>query len=83
MADDGGKNVDNPVSAASSFEQEPSEVNSPAAAAGVASDVDNASQMARMTFARFGREGGGRGGEGERENERGRERERERERERA
>jgi hypothetical protein len=54
MADDGGKNVDNPVSAASSFEQEPSEVNSPAAAAGVASDVDNASQMARMTFARFG-----------------------------
>ena len=51
MVDDGGGNVDNPVSA-ESFEQDPPEMKSPAAV-GVVSD-DNPSQIARMTFARFG-----------------------------
>ena len=62
MVDDGANVCDNPfsVSARSSFEQEPTaELRTSAAAAGpaVASDVDvdNAtSQIAKMTFARFG-----------------------------
>ena len=49
--DGGGGNVDNPVSA-ESFEQDP-EMKVPAAA-GAGDEMDKSSQIARMTFARFG-----------------------------